>query len=294
MQERLSTPLLLSLVLLSLAVTAFGRSFTAIQADPGDASLFMLIGQRWTEGLTPYVDLWDHKPPGVFALTAAVFAFFPKGLAAVAVVEGLFVLTAIAGVFLLLRRCGASDPTAALAAAACAFASNLHYYNYGGVLTETYLLAPAALAVYCFVRGYDSPSSKWLAASGVFVGLATAFKTVGLAPLAAAGAFLMLLVWKRSCTAPRAVGILLTLCGGFLVAWLPIVAYFGAQGAAAPLLDATLLFNLRYGATSQPPLYKIPLLLGETSSADWIAGRHGRDRANSGPEGAFSAGGADR
>lgn len=40
-------------------------------ADP-DEQLYSLMGQAWLDGAMPYRDLWDRKPPGLFALFASM------------------------------------------------------------------------------------------------------------------------------------------------------------------------------------------------------------------------------
>jgi hypothetical protein len=51
-----------------LRVTIVGRSFTVLYPDPSDAQLFAYIGLKWTQVYIPYVDIWDPKPPGIFAV----------------------------------------------------------------------------------------------------------------------------------------------------------------------------------------------------------------------------------
>src|SRR4029077_4705651 len=77
---------LLGFVLASLLV---GRGFTAFVPGHADARLFAYIGPEWRSGVIPYVDVWDNKPPGIFATIALVFALFPDNFVALAVLEGL-------------------------------------------------------------------------------------------------------------------------------------------------------------------------------------------------------------
>ena len=41
-----------------------------------DQALFSYIGSGWLEGLWPYVDAMDHKPPGIFYVHAVLAAGF--------------------------------------------------------------------------------------------------------------------------------------------------------------------------------------------------------------------------
>ena len=64
---------LLLLVGWALGSTLVGRSFTALDPDPSDAQLFAYIGLKWPQGYVPYVHVWDHKPPGIFAVNGPAF-----------------------------------------------------------------------------------------------------------------------------------------------------------------------------------------------------------------------------
>jgi hypothetical protein len=57
--------LLVLLVVLSLALQATSFGDTNRHADE---TFYFLVGQRMHEGLLPYVDVWDRKPPGLFAI----------------------------------------------------------------------------------------------------------------------------------------------------------------------------------------------------------------------------------
>jgi hypothetical protein len=139
------------LILLSCAVVGFtvvGRSFTWLTPGMTDAQLFAYIGLGWLDGRLPYIDVWDFKPPGIFALNAAVFANFPSSFGALAIVEGFFIVACAFTVYGLLRQWRASRVGAALGTFTFAVTSNLLFYSDQGNLTEIYVLLPATLSVY--------------------------------------------------------------------------------------------------------------------------------------------------
>ncbi len=47
-----------------------------------DEQFYLLVGQRWLDGALPYVDIWDRKPPGLFALYAVAAAMGGGGVLA--------------------------------------------------------------------------------------------------------------------------------------------------------------------------------------------------------------------
>ncbi len=118
-----------ALALFVVFSTALGRAFTAVTPGRHDASLYAYMGDRWLLGDTPYVDVWDNKPPGIFAVSALGRWLTPDSFVALAVFEGIVVLGCIAAVGLLVRRIGAPPWAAGFATAACAVLANLTVYN---------------------------------------------------------------------------------------------------------------------------------------------------------------------
>jgi Dolichyl-phosphate-mannose-protein mannosyltransferase len=247
----------------AVAATILGRSFTALVGDPRDAQLFAYFGLQWAHGRIPYLDMWDNKPPGIFAVDALVFSIFPKSFTALAVVEGVFILGCIVTVFFLMKQWGASSLVASLAAGATAISSNLDEFNQRGNRTEIYLLWPAVLSMYFFTRTGKRFESRWVFLAGFFSGVASLFKAVGWAPLLAQFAFLLFLWVSRQIKFSRAVRFVLVSSTGMLVAWVPFSIYFWRVHAFGEMLNASLLYNLRYGRASQGRLFSEPFLIAD-------------------------------
>jgi hypothetical protein len=123
-----------------------------------DASVFLTVGAGITDGKTPYADLWDHKPPGMYLVDAIATLLPGQPWAAVWVVSilavmltgwHLWMLTS-AGIALLATALLASYPAAQ-----------------GGGLTETLATLCAAAATYWAVK------DRWFVA-GLLVGAALA------------------------------------------------------------------------------------------------------------------------
>src|SRR5215470_5881520 len=146
------TPKNLVLIGFVAASLIVGRGFTALIPGHADAQLFAYIGSEWLAGVIPYVDVWDNKPPGIFATIAMVFAIFPNNFGALAVLEGVWIAICTLSIFTLMRKFGAPWDAAAVATAASAVACNLLYYNEHGVLTEIYVIGPAAISMVFFVK----------------------------------------------------------------------------------------------------------------------------------------------
>lgn len=67
---RLRVPAVLLLAAILLRAPQFGNPVAGF-----DEQLYLLIGERMWQGAVPYLDLWDRKPPGLFALFALMSAF---------------------------------------------------------------------------------------------------------------------------------------------------------------------------------------------------------------------------
>ena len=254
------TPQTLVLLGFVTASLLLGRGFTAFAPGHADAKLFAYIGRAWLQGSVPYVDVWDNKPPGIFATNALVFALFPDNFTALAVVEGLSVALCLWSLWALMRRVGAGWAAATVAAACAAIACNLRSYNEHGNSTEIYVLGPAALSMLCFVTALQQRRLLGMFWAGLCTGLATLYKPPGLAPFLAQVVFLGVLGLLHDRSWRLVLRSVLLNAGGLLLAWVPCLVYFWWHGVVGDLLDASLLYNLTYGAHSQRGL--LPSLFG--------------------------------
>ena len=231
--------------------TIVGRSYLYFAPTESDPHLFAYIGFQWRHGYIPYLEIWDNKPPGIFAVNALVFYLFPKSFTALAFVEALYNLGCIGTVYLLMRQLGGPVIVASLATASVSVASNLFYYQYGGNFTEVYLLWPATLSMYFFSKASPAFQGRWVLLAGFCSGVAALFKPIGLSPLLAQGTFVFLL-WAvcRGVSGQQLLGSALANGAGALIAWLPFMIYFWAHNALGEFVDASLTYNLYYAAAS--------------------------------------------
>jgi len=57
-------------LLLILPKFAYSLVRAATDTGLGDIPIFWTVGRGWVDGLKPYIDLFDMKPPGIFMITA--------------------------------------------------------------------------------------------------------------------------------------------------------------------------------------------------------------------------------
>lgn len=154
------------------------------QAPDYDEQLYSLIGQRMLAGDLPYVDLWDRKPWGLFALFALAHAVGGPGALAYQVMAALFAVAGAWLVFALARRL-VDDVTAC--GAAIAYPALLYAYGSLAGQSEAFLL-PFTLGMMWLVA--DMPQGRPLAkalAAMLLGGLALQIKTTALPQCVALG-----------------------------------------------------------------------------------------------------------
>ena len=113
---RLAAAVLAVLALAAVFVVRFSYSTSFLY--PGycgfDSAIFQTIGKYWTQGFTPYTQLFDHKGPLIFFVDAV--GYWLHGRAGILVVQTLSLAAAIWGLYRL-GRTALSRPWALGAAA---------------------------------------------------------------------------------------------------------------------------------------------------------------------------------
>ena len=92
------------LALIALVAIASRLVWLGDQAPDYDEQLYSLVGQRMLQGDMPYVDLWDRKPLGLFALFALAHAIGGPDAMAYQVLAALFAAAGGWLVFALARK----------------------------------------------------------------------------------------------------------------------------------------------------------------------------------------------
>lgn len=197
-----------------------------------DENFYLLVGDRMLHGAVPYVDIWDRKPVGLFALFAAIRLLGGDGIVQYQVVATLFA----AGTALIVARMAA--PMAGLKAATIAGVIYLLLLGLvggsGGQAPVFYNLfvAGAALATLTAVSTGGVPAEqirrKGAVAMGL-IGLAMQVKYTAVFEGVFMGVALMWASWRASPRPGRlavdaaiwiAVALAPTLAAFYLYAWI--------------------------------------------------------------------------
>jgi hypothetical protein len=202
-----------------------------LRIGPGqDQSIFMVLGRGILQGSTPYLDLWDHKPPVIYLITA-IADLMPGDYwgwlwgFSIAAVTGTGYL-----VWLMTNRVTAVIATVLLAS---------YPATAGGGLTETFATLAAAAAFWWATR------QRWLlAGAAAGIALLTSLQLLALAPA------LLVLGWRRG---------LLPGMAGVALAVVPLLLWLGLAGALPAAWDAVIVYSRAYVDLS--PTQDIPRYL---------------------------------
>ena len=194
-------------VLALLVWTSWQQLLVSLRVLEWDSHVFILMGRWWLDGVWPYRDVRELKPPGIFVYLASVFAILPDALWSVRIGNWLLACASAVAAFVFLRR-QVGLLAAFLGAGAWSYWSAHASFVWGGLYTEQY--AASAMWVACVLAISRRPL-----AAGAAVGVAALFKHP-------AATVLLPVAWLLGAQAiPRMlVGLVAVLLPTAAVAWL--------------------------------------------------------------------------
>ena len=207
----------------------------------GDEAVYLTVAREMLRGDLLYVDIFDHKPPALYYLTAGFLAVFGQSVATFKVLALVFSIGALIAFYYLARHL--LDKRAAILAVA--FLSLLitpTWLEGNTVNSEILMIFPTCLGM---LLGFQ----RRLFLAGCFFGLAFLFKIPAIFDFAAFSVFVALTVQKGA--ERRTLSDLALLIAGLLTPVAVTIAYFGAQGALAEYFDAAFLFSIDYTSSEQ-------------------------------------------
>ena len=248
-KERKIAAILVILIAI-LYVTIF--SSTSLLYDnwyPLDSTIYQIIGKGWTEGIIPYVDLWDQKGPFLYSINALGYWSFGNKF-------GIYVIeTIVYSLFFLLsfnfftKYYSVKASLALLVVVAC----HLSQLMAGGNNIEQYVL-PALMLSLMHVWGWAINASsrvlahhswRWAFFYGVILSacmLSRLTNAIGICV-----AFAVILVYLCYFKRWRDLGLNILGFGmGFFTFSIPFWVYFYLHDGLYELLYATILFNVDY------------------------------------------------
>jgi hypothetical protein len=205
-----------------------------------DAGVFFYAAKTLLQGGVPYRDVWDHKPPLVYAVDAFGLALAgPLGV-------WLLQLLALAGAALLALR--AMRPTLGLAPAAFGALALLlaapRLFLEDGTQTSFVELYALPLQMAAFAAIAADPDMRvgrrTPLALGVLAGLGFLLKPTLIGTWIAIG---VVVLWKER---RRSIGVLVAMAAGGAAVVTVAALYFAARGALGDLIEQAIRYNLAY------------------------------------------------
>jgi hypothetical protein len=216
-----------------------------------DASVFAQIAEQLRAGDVPYRDVFDHKPPGIYLVEAAVGVTIGGLLDAWTRAWAVTLAAGLATLALLARALGPRWPLGtALALLAASPMIGAQYFAQGGGETESLAILPAT-AGFLVAVGTPRPSARRAFVAGLLIGCANA---TSFQFLPAAAACLVAFVAGGRASRP-----VLAYVGGGLALAAVLLAWLGAAGALPAAIDQLVAYNRSY-VQSQNILGPIPLV----------------------------------
>ncbi|MBQ4405163.1 MAG: hypothetical protein II857_12265 [Selenomonadaceae bacterium] len=228
-------------------VLIFSTSTSPLYESWGDdSSIFQAVGRGWSEGLLPYVDLFENKGPLIFLIDAIGYIIYPR--------VGIFLLQipAMYLSFLLAWRSLGLFLSGKVKIAAAVFMF-MHYaiYSLDGNRTEEWSMPFLMAATYFFLRGLKEEKFScpplYGFIYGVGFGACVLLRMMNAATLCLC-AFLSAVFLIQAGKFKTLLKNLLNFCAGAVIIILPFVIYFAAHGALYDALYGTILLNLNYSA----------------------------------------------
>lgn len=257
MNRRLT--LLLALLALAALVTLLRLPALPYSVVDWDESVYLLMARSLLQGHAPYTAVWDHKPPGLYALFAAAQVAFGPTVTAIRWL-GIVVVTATSWLLLVYGR-AALGSWAVGGGAAVLYA--LFSTRNGGLATNAEILfAPWTVAALLLLARTGAPAALRLQRgtlfiAGLLLGCAVQIKTVAAGELLAALAVLLLVLplsRARGQVVPggRVLAAAAWLLLGAALPTLVAAASFAASGHWADYLYANVTANARYLRAAPP------------------------------------------
>ena len=237
----------------------------AIQQNPEkNSGMFLYTAQQMVAGKMLYKEVWDHKPPLIFAIDSLGLILGKGGLWGIWGMQFLFYfLTALLMLSILTRFFSAF---AAFFGVICATAA-LMVVNHGGNYSENYALLFQAGALWLAVYAGQNhkKTGRLYFAAGVLTGLVLMLKQSLIGFGVALGIYLILReIFRKK---PHQWQDVLGLSFGFGVTVLLFFGYFYLKGVFPDFWDAAFQYNLAYSRLGPLERIKASLDVVEMLSA---------------------------
>jgi 4-amino-4-deoxy-L-arabinose transferase-like glycosyltransferase len=206
-----------------------------------DEGVYAYISDVMDRGGIPYLDAFDHKPPGIFFLYNLSFKLFGHCISSPRILAAISVMAACALVLFFVYRITSSLAAASIASLFLGISSASPAYAGFNANSELFTL-PFLLGALILLTADDPPPMSYFW-GGIFSGTALMIKqsTAPIAFALIAVSLARFVRMPRKCVAP----LFLVILGGALP-YLAFVGYFAANNGLAPFWEGFYSYNVGY------------------------------------------------
>lgn len=235
--------------ILVVGILGLLTGFVLVQANPAeypltrDGGVYAYVGSKIIRGELPYLNAWDHKPPGIHYLNALALYLGHGNRWGIWLLEfsSLFVAACL-GYYLMFQRWG----TFAALFGSLLWLLGLNATLFGGNYTEEYSLPLGFLALWLYSSSLDKKKTQiYDLFIGVTGGLCFLLRANNIGPQLAIGLAIFIYGVRQKEFLKVALRLLL-INVGVLLPILLVAGYFASQQALQPMLDAALVYNFSY------------------------------------------------
>ncbi len=248
--KRFNLPIFIGVVILAIGRAPFFWS------DFGhDQAGYMYMGKVIANGGVPFLDIWDHKNPGLSYIYSIVYRFGGESIATFRFVEFLWLAVTIVLFALLVKQLFKKASPTALGICVVYFSLMLAHIDFGtidgGGYTESYLLLPNLLAVLLLLK-YEKVKRPLIPIGiGVLLFFSFMIKQSVLLIVVPFLYFFLATLYKKTGDWKQAVLPVIKTWSqfslGFFLPLVLLIVYFYFVGAIPAFIDNTITFNTLYG-----------------------------------------------
>jgi hypothetical protein len=231
-------PWMVVLFIFAFRLPFFGHAHIHI-----DETYYLVFADRWRNGATPYIDIWDRKPIGLFLIYRLAFLFGDNGIIGYQLLAlGAVILTA-----LLLMDIQRRSPSSAGSWSGLFYGAGLMVLQGNGgqaTIFSNLLVVAAARQLIIVWQTPNAPHLRLFAAM-LLLGMALQIHSVTVFPACMFGTIALVLLWQRGHSWKLLV---VTAVGFGLVGLLPTALAavgFWYAGVFNPYFEATYLTIFR-------------------------------------------------
>lgn len=245
-----------------------------------DESLYFLGAQSLLNGNLPYLEIWDHKPPMIFAVHALAIGIFGDSYIAIRILSCIFISIGAFGLFLLLKRESSELSTAGVFSGLLYILAML--LNGGKAANSELFYVP--LIIYAFLLATIFTSNfknhkRWslIFFSGVLLGIASSINYLAALYSIPLGLYLLAIAYKSSITTTKNLTLhaaKLTILGaaGPFILFAVIIFLYAYNGAIEDFIYANFTSNAQYIHVDNQEfsIKQLVLAFAGQFSANWL------------------------